>query len=64
MRDCIVHVLTKGEDGYPAFRKEDERYCLNCQHNRSLFLSIATFHQCFLIIGECIRFFVIQQIFY
>ena len=32
MRDCIVHVLTKGEDGYPAFRKEDERFCLNCQH--------------------------------
>ena len=32
MRDCIVHVLTKGEDGYPVFRKEDERFCLNCQH--------------------------------
>ena len=32
VRDCIVHVLTKGEDGYPVFRKEDERFCLNCQH--------------------------------
>ena len=32
VRDCVVHVLTKGEDGFPVFRKENERFCLNCQH--------------------------------
>ena len=32
LRDCIVHVLTKGEDGFPSFRREDETFCLNCQH--------------------------------
>ena len=32
IRDCVVNVLAKDEDGFPAFRKEDERYCLNCQH--------------------------------
>ena len=32
VRDCVVHVLTKGEDGFPAFRKENEPFCLNCQH--------------------------------
>ena len=32
VRDCVVHVLTKGDDGFPVFRKEDEPFCLNCQH--------------------------------
>ena len=32
IRDCVVNVLAKDEDGFPVFRKEDERYCLNCQH--------------------------------
>ena len=32
VRDCVVHVLTKGEDGFPVFRKENEPFCLNCQH--------------------------------
>ena len=32
VRDCVVHVLTMGADGFPAVRPEDERFCLNCQH--------------------------------
>ena len=32
VRDCVVHVLTKGDDGFPVFRKESEPFCLNCQH--------------------------------
>lgn len=32
VRDCVVHVLTRGEDGYPAVRPGDDRFCLNCQH--------------------------------
>ena len=32
VRDCIVHVLTAGEDGFPSVRPQDERYCINCQH--------------------------------
>ena len=32
VRDCAVHVLTVGEDGFPTVRSEDERFCLNCQH--------------------------------
>lgn len=32
VRDCVVHVLTGGADGFPAVRPGDERYCLNCQH--------------------------------
>ena len=32
MRDCPVHVLTAGADGFPTVRPEDEDFCLNCQH--------------------------------
>lgn len=32
VRDCVTHVLTKGEDGVPTVRPEDEPFCLNCQH--------------------------------
>ena len=32
IRDCVVHVLTTGDDGYPMFKKENEPFCLNCQH--------------------------------
>ncbi len=32
VKDCVVKVLTTGEDGRPRVRPEDERFCLNCQH--------------------------------
>ena len=32
VKDCIVKVLTIGENGFPHVRPEDERFCLNCQH--------------------------------
>ena len=32
VKDCVVKVLTKGKDGLPRVRAEDERFCLNCQH--------------------------------
>ena len=32
VRDCPVHVLTAGADGFPIVRSEDEDFCLNCQH--------------------------------
>ena len=32
VRDCPVHVLTVGADGFPVVRPQDERFCLNCQH--------------------------------
>ena len=32
IRDCVVHVLTKGADGYPVSQEKDEEFCLNCQH--------------------------------
>ena len=32
VRDCPVHVLTAGTDGFPTVRSEDEDFCLNCQH--------------------------------
>ncbi len=32
IRDCVVNVITAGEDGYPHMDAGDERFCLNCQH--------------------------------
>ena len=32
VNDCIVKVLTVGDNGFPRVRPEDERFCLNCQH--------------------------------
>ena len=32
VKDCIVKVLTIGENGFPHVRPEDERFCINCQH--------------------------------
>ena len=32
IRDCAVHVLTAGADGYPVVRAGDERFCIGCQH--------------------------------
>ena len=32
VKDCIVKILTIGENGFPHVRPEDERFCLNCQH--------------------------------
>ncbi len=32
VRDCVVHILRPGADGIPSVRREEERYCLNCQH--------------------------------